>query len=159
MSTEANHSPQRIHSKASIYKRVVGDTHRSLSSQRAPRSCPSDSLAVEASDDDMLILALELVLKIAARSPPFKVRFRQECRERVSSRSRVLSVLQLRGGPLQMTRRHWIFLHPPSVGPQKTLLATHFHGTTLCHLRFASRATGLSSVKKIISGPESQKDT
>ncbi|KAI9465460.1 hypothetical protein BJY52DRAFT_1244134 [Lactarius psammicola] len=63
---------KRIHNKASIYKRVAGNTHRSLSLQRAPRSCPSDSLAVEASDEDTLVLALELVLKIAARSPPFK---------------------------------------------------------------------------------------
>lgn len=75
MSIETDHRPQRIHSKASIYKRVVGDTHRSLSSQHAPCSRPSDSLAVETSDEDVLMSALELVLKVAARSPPFKVRF------------------------------------------------------------------------------------
>ncbi|KAH9042096.1 hypothetical protein EDB85DRAFT_1917893 [Lactarius pseudohatsudake] len=67
--SESQELLKRIHNKASIYKQVVGDTHLSLSSQR---SCPSDSPAVEASDEDALILALEIVLKIAARSPPFK---------------------------------------------------------------------------------------
>lgn len=67
--SESQELLKRIHNKASIYKRIVGDTHHYLSSQR---SCPSDSPAVEASDEDALILALEIVLKIAARSPPFK---------------------------------------------------------------------------------------
>ncbi|KAH9065382.1 hypothetical protein EDB87DRAFT_1828977 [Lactarius vividus] len=65
--SESQELLKRIHNKASIYKRVVGDMHLSLFSQRG---CPSDSPAVEASDD--LVLALEIVLKIAARSPPFK---------------------------------------------------------------------------------------
>ncbi|KAI9443250.1 hypothetical protein H4582DRAFT_1923418 [Lactarius indigo] len=73
---------KRIHNKTSIYKRVVGDTHRSLSSQR---SCPSDSPAVEASDEDTLISALEIVLKITARSPPFKDAFCLATSKRSSS--------------------------------------------------------------------------
>jgi hypothetical protein len=45
----------------------MDDTYGCLALQSVPRA--------ETSDKDTLILALELVLKIAARSPPFKVRF------------------------------------------------------------------------------------
>jgi hypothetical protein len=45
----------------------MDNTYSCLASQSVPRA--------ETSDKDTLILALELVLKITARSPPFKVRF------------------------------------------------------------------------------------
>jgi hypothetical protein len=53
----------------------MDDTYTCFASQSVPRA--------ETSDKDTLILALELVLKITARSPPFKVRFL--CQEQPSA--------------------------------------------------------------------------
>jgi len=56
-----------IENQVSVYKQVMGANNSPLSSPSMPRSFPSDSSA-----PDILISALELVLKIATRPPPFK---------------------------------------------------------------------------------------
>ncbi|KAI0300243.1 hypothetical protein BC826DRAFT_667611 [Russula brevipes] len=93
ISIETEHCPQKIKCQVSVCKEVTGDTCGHLSSRSMSWSCSSD---VPAPDTyDTLILALELVLKLAARPPPFK-RFRRGDRWRRQTRCS-LSTTPFRG--------------------------------------------------------------
>jgi hypothetical protein len=84
---ETEYYLQKIQSQVSVYKQVIDNTYGCLPSQSLPRA--------ERSDKDTLILALELVLRISARSPPFKVClfFLVRChRRRVSRHDRVPAI-------------------------------------------------------------------
>jgi len=76
--TNTERCPQEIINRLSIHNRITGATNGHLTQT----SCPmlrSYLLDLPSTDRrDTLILALEVVLKIAARPPRFKVRFRHE---------------------------------------------------------------------------------
>ena len=75
-SADTEYYPQEITIRISVSNNTTATTYSRLSSDSTSRGRLSDSPATGTSDT--LILALELVLKNAARSPPFKVSFYQE---------------------------------------------------------------------------------
>lgn len=72
--TKTERYPQEIISRLSIHNRITGATNDQLAQTSCPmlRGYLSDLPSTDTRDT--LILALEVVLKIAARPPRFKVR-------------------------------------------------------------------------------------
>ncbi|KAH9969631.1 hypothetical protein BC827DRAFT_1161493 [Russula dissimulans] len=73
---ETEECHQKIENLVSAYKQATDATCSCLSLHSRSRGCLSDSPVLNT--NDTLIVALELILKVTTRPPPFRVRFCQE---------------------------------------------------------------------------------